>query len=481
MDKRRNVLMSVLAVLMFLSLQVVACGKKKPPTPTPTATPTGTSTITPAFVPVATPTASPTGTRSPAPTPTQAAAQPGPTSSSATASATNSPSVLVTFDTGEGISRIVSDTEGNIYAAGARGSASSIVPFIRKYSCRGTEVWTHSFAAVDGSPIQDIVVDGLGNIVVLCPGTMTKFDSDGTVLSTVRFNFPRILNSQTSGLIVDKRVHIKTGETELSPSPETWLDTSWVAGLAVDERGNTYVVGKVWASYDNYKIYGTDNAFLARFDSSGNMLSYMLFGHTRTEPPHSMDEPRLLDRATSVAVDRLGRIYVAGYTYGDLTNTTGAHTFLGKYSEDGSELWHEEFPSAFMMGEDPHVVVDTQEGVYLAGEVEGTQLEQSSNQMLNYVRKYESTGIELWTRQVAAGGMGYSDLALDSAGFSYVTNGELVRKYDADGNEVATQDLQSIGIFNCTDVEADSSSGGIYLLGKLNLAGPGCIARLAIG
>jgi len=80
------------------------------------------------------------------------------------------------------------------------------------------------------------------------------------------------------------------------------------------------------------------------------------------------------DFARSIAVDASGNVYVAGHTYGALpgqTSSGGSDAFVRKYDGSESELWTRQFgtpndDSAY------GVAVDTSDNVYVAGYTFGT-------------------------------------------------------------------------------------------------------------
>ena len=165
-----------------------------------------------------------------------------------------------------------------------------------------------------------------------------------------------------------------------------------------------------------------------------------------------------VDEALAVTLDRSGNTYVAGWTQGVLPGQTSSGTldgFVRKYDPAGTELWTRQFGSSerdYVRG----VVTDAAGDIYLAGETEGTLPGQASAGGRDaFLRKYDSAGSELWTRQFGgAGGDGGAGVALDPAGNTYivgttrgtmpghVTGGDydaFARRYDPAGNEVWTR------------------------------------------
>ncbi|RKH73421.1 hypothetical protein D7W81_04130 [Corallococcus aberystwythensis] len=115
---------------------------------------------------------------------------------------------------------------------------------------------------------------------------------------------------------------------------------SWVQqlGANLDEQANAVAVSgtHVYAAGQTTSQLGVDpkvggqDAFIARYDTAGNLQWVRQFGTPGN------------DRATAVASDADGNVYVAGTTFGGLdfyTNAGGLDFFVAKYDAAGSRLW----------------------------------------------------------------------------------------------------------------------------------------------
>src|SRR5262249_38158095 len=142
------------------------------------------------------------------------------------------------------------------------------------------------------------------------------------------------------------------------------------------------------------------------------------------------------DTATGVAVSASG-VYVSGITEGTLpgqTSAGGQDAFIRRYDIDGNESWTRQFgtriPQSIDFTDDARGVAVDATGAYLVGTTVGS-LVGSSTGGGAYVRKYDTTGGELWTRQ------------LNGAN----SRDDFVRAVDADGNiYVAGQIAGSISL-----------------------------------
>lgn len=135
------------------------------------------------------------------------------------------------------------------------------------------------------------------------------------------------------------------------------------------------------------------------------------------------------DVAYSVVVDRLGNVYVAGgsshaldwhsFLREEVFGVDGA--FLRKYDSSGNEIWTITFGASFLIIP-TSVAVDSSGGVYVAGVTGGTLLSQSSSGGWDaFLRKYDSSGRELWTLQFGSSQIDQArSVAVDSSGNVYV-------------------------------------------------------------
>ena len=197
------------------------------------------------------------------------------------------------------------------------------------------------------------------------------------------------------------------------------------------------------------------------------------------------------DEASELTVDGSGHIYVVGSTFGSLpgqTNPGGADAYLRKYGPDANEVWKRQFGTEdFDVAR--AIVVDVTGNLYLVGSTADTLPGQTSFGNIDaYLKKYDANGVEAWTRQFGSGSFDFGqDVAIDGAGNLYVAGstwgahpGEtdmgvqdaFVRKYDSDGLEVWTRQFGTIGFDEAASLGVDDA-GNVYVTGWTDEALPG--------
>lgn len=282
---------------------------------------------------------------------------------------------------------------------------------------------------------------------------------------------------------------------------ETWTkqfgtdDNDDVRAIAVDESGNIYVVGDTIGEFTDYESqYFGNDAFIRAYDGAGTERWTVQFG------------TQFGTIAQAVAVDSSGNLYVGGYTEGSLpgfTNAGGAplgaitnwnDAFLRKYTGDGTELWTQQF------GHERHdeilgVVADGSGNLFITGYTDGAFVGFTNPGGRDaFVRKYDAEGNVLWTQQFgsdsAAGAQPNDkglDIGLDAQGNIYVagsTSGQFqggesggsidgfVRKLDSNGGILWTQQFGGEDD-DTADAIAVDVDGTVFIGGNTESSIPG--------
>jgi Beta-propeller repeat len=237
---------------------------------------------------------------------------------------------------------------------------------------------------------------------------------------------------------------------------------------AVDESGAAVVVGWTSGALTQTGVSGPKDAFVRKYTPTGAVSWTSQFG-----TPGS-------DMAMAVAVGPDGAVYVAGQLGG--TTQPGAtpfYAFVRKYAADGTEAWTRQFgaegPTATTTA--ASVAVDSSGAAYVAGWVFGALPGQTAGgQDDAFVRKYDTNGVEAWTRQ--AGGPRHdlaTTVAVDAVGDIHVAGQReersndvgttVVRNYSPAGVELGTHDIAATN--DVTIAVTIGRDGSIYQVGEL--------------
>jgi catechol 2,3-dioxygenase-like lactoylglutathione lyase family enzyme len=327
--------------------------------------------------------------------------------------------------------RVSVDGMGGVYVAGSTGdwpavSTGHTDAIVAKYDAAGNAVWTRQFGVAD-SPYEGawgVSADRAGNVFVSGWGwgSVGGPNPSGAVASF-------ITEYNSSGTQQWTRQVADPGNPTLT------------FGVSADGQGNAYISGHTEGSLGGSNA-GSYDAYLAKYDGSGNRLWCRQFG-TATD-----------DSCRDVSADGLGNIYVTGFTAGALggTNAGGWDAFVVKYDSAGSQRWVRQFGTADT-DEGWSVSADRLGNVFVGGVTGGSLAGTSLGGADALIAKYDSAGNLAWTRQFGtASEETIWRISADGKGNIYVagsTTGALagpapdpgfadafVAEYDADGNRL---------------------------------------------
>lgn len=315
-------------------------------------------------------------------------------------------------DAGYGLGPEVAADASGIYVVGMTAgtfqgqmNAGGYDAFLRKINSNGNAVWTREFGTSNADKAEDVALDASGVYVAgwsegVLPGQASagayirKYDTSGNEVWTRQFG-PALSQAHgvaigTSGVYV---VGQQGGDAFIRKYDASgnfyWLtlfgisDFDFAYDVAVDASGE-HVVGSMQNGAEH------DDAFIWKFDASGNVLWSRLFG----------SQPGYPDAAYGVAFDSSG-ICVSGTTSGALPGQTSAglqDAFLRKYDASGNELWTRQFGSS---ADDLGLAVAGRGtwGCYIAGETWGTLFQPNAGGLDAFIELYDPSGNLSWLVQ----------------------------------------------------------------------------------
>ena len=200
------------------------------------------------------------------------------------------------------------DGAGNVYSCGfTEGSlggtnAGSTDAFLVKYSNSGTVLWSEQLGTSTRDESYSVAIDGVGNAYI---SGATLGDLGGT-------------NAGQWDTFLAK---YDTSGSQLWIQQLGSSESDHNHGMTVDDRGNAYITGVTSGDLGGPDT-GAVNAFVAKYDTSGNLLWTKQFGTAESE------------FGRSIAVDGMGNVYVAGETNGSFGAPNPGHSdaFLVKLS-----------------------------------------------------------------------------------------------------------------------------------------------------
>jgi len=245
----------------------------------------------------------------------------------------------------------------------------------------------------------------------------------------------------------------------------------------VDSSGNVYVIGNATGNIGNQINQGTQDVYLTKYDSAGNVVWQSLLGSSGSASGYGL----ALDPAT-------GGVVVTGSTTADLTTTAVANgntdSFVASYNSDGSQQWVQQVQT-LATNQSNAVSVDASGNIYIGGSVSGGVIgtgQTESGASDAYLAKFSSSGTLLSENQFgSSGNNSVAATATGSDGSLYVAsvqNGQAIVSKYANGNITSapewTEDLGAL--------QAGGNIGGIAVSGnQVYVSGSTSNTNLAAG
>ena len=360
---------------------------------------------------------------------------------------------------------ITTDAAGNIFISGVVASHTAIFDtialthpgttdwnmFLAKYDSFGHTIWAKEFGGGDiGGDIEpeSISVDALGNIYVagtfssewVTFGAFTLIDSGGAAMFIVKYS--------------------PSGEVLWAKAVQG-AAAYYVSG-AMDTMGHIYITGTFSGSVSfgaaSVVGHGSNDIFLAKYDSSGNLIWAKDVGSPDAE------------YGNYITTDISSNVYITGFFDGpslpfasDTLVNSYSHSsdyYIAKFDSSGNAVWARNSigPGYTYYSS---ISVDNSGNVYSAGAFTGANITFGSDVLYNvnpgsyaiYSTGYNSSGNNLW--------------AISATGNAVIDNGGITQ--NASGQVYVTGGINSPE-FYIADSTFTGSYRGQYFIARLDTA-----------
>ncbi|MGE5456763.1 MAG: T9SS type A sorting domain-containing protein [Methanococcaceae archaeon] len=275
--------------------------------------------------------------------------------------------------------------------------------------------------------------------------------------------------------------------------------------ITTDAKGNIIAGGNFQSSTITFGSYTltnhgetiTDDIFLVKYDTSGNVLWARSAGGGSG------------DVVTAVKTDRAGNLFVSGYFYSTsilFENTTLYNSnppycdlFIAKYDPDGKLLWVKSVGGYFITEEKLFdmafsIAADFSGNAYLTGAFRSSAITFGTTTLVNngyidiFLTKYDPDGNVIWAKSAGGPSQDFSySVAVDDDNNPYITGDfwssinfdstklvskgnydVFITKYDSSGNVLWAKSMGAKDADNVKYITADHS-GGVFITGKFTL------------
>ena len=234
----------------------------------------------------------------------------------------------------------------------------------------------------------------------------------------------------------------------------------------VDASGNIYVIGTATGDFGSQLNQGTQDVYLTKYDSAGNVVFQNLLGSGGSANGYGL------------ALDPSGGVVVTGASTADLTTTSVADgnndSFVARYDASGNQTWIKQIQT-LATNQSNTVSVDASGNIYIGGSVSGGVIgagQVGQGKADAFLAKFDSKGKLLAENQFGTSGNdSVAATATAADGSLYVAsvqNGHAVlAKYAAGDITAAPTWTQDLG-----DLAAGGSIGGLTVAnGKVYVSG----------
>ncbi len=319
------------------------------------------------------------------------------------------------FDAAE---NITTDVFGNVYITGETASLTGIASggayqtangggydaYVVKFNQFGVRQWATYFGGTGSDYSYGVKTDGVGNVYI------TGYTSSQNGIAT-----PGAYQTNFNGVTEAFLAKFSPTGSLLWGTYYGGSDYEEAVALALDPLGNIYITGytqstNVFSSPGAHQSSnaGSTDAFLAKFDPSGNRLWGTFYG--------GIDD----DYAADVAVDIFGNVFISGSspsvsgiaTAGGFQNSNAgfADAFLVKFNSTGVRQWGTYYGGT-ASDEGDGIVIGNGGSVFMTGRTMSASGIASGGYQNTlggpddaYLVKFNSSGIRLWATYYGGAG-----------------------------------------------------------------------------
>ena len=243
--------------------------------------------------------------------------------------------------------------------------------------------------------------------------------------------------------------------------------------LTIGLDGAIYIAGYTYGNLDGQVSNGQIDAFITKYDASGNKIWTKLSGTNGEEI------------ANTLATGTDGGIYVGGFTQGNLDSQTKSgiwDAFVTKYDVNGNKIWTKLLGASSGYNQTFSLSTGPNGSVYATGFIQGSVLGQTYGGNGDvFLTKFSASGTNEWTVLLGSSDTEYGfGVTTGSDGSVYVTgftegnldgqtsNGSadaFIAKYSSEGTKIWTKLLGTAAADYGYDITAGSNST-LYVTGK---------------
>ncbi len=288
-------------------------------------------------------------------------------------------------------------------------------------------------------------------------GRLVKLSNLATSPTSV---FNRSVAPTSSGTAAATPAATTSPTTTATTTASTSGATSNAQATQVDSNGNVYVIGSTNGNFGSQINQGSQDAYLTKYDSAGNVLWTKLLGSNGSASGYSL------------ALNPAGGVVVTGATTGDLVQGAVADgnndSFVAKYDTNGNQTWVKQLQT-LSNNQANTVSVDASGNIYIGGQVAAGSIgkgQTSQGGADAYLAKLDSKGNIVYEQQFGTSGKDQvSATATAADGSLYVAsvqNGHAIISKYANGDATTAPVWQT----DLGDLQNGGGIGGLTVSGN---------------